>query len=102
MTRKLTLSLAATTGAIALTLAGTGCEKLKSRDQLNKGILSYKSARYGEAVEHFKSAVQLDPTSENARLYLATAYMTQWIPGADSPDNLKMAEAAKAEFTRVL
>jgi hypothetical protein len=45
-----------------LLLFTTGCNKLKSRDRLNKGIQSYKSARYADAVEFFKEAVQLDPT----------------------------------------
>jgi tetratricopeptide (TPR) repeat protein len=53
-------------------------------------------------VEHFKQAVELDPTFHTARLYLATAYMSQWIPGADSPENHQMAKAAKENFAKVL
>ena len=44
-------------------LLSTGCEKLKARDHLNKGVQAFKSAKYTQAVEHFKEAVQLDPTS---------------------------------------
>jgi len=87
-------------GAIAL--LGTSCEKLKARDQLNKGVQAFKNAKYPEAVENFKTAVELDPTFATARLYLATAYMQQYIPGADSPDNMKMAGAAKEQFEKVL
>ena len=83
-------------------LSAVGCEKLRARDQLNKGVQSYKNARYEEAIEHFKNAVQLDPSLLNAKLYLATAYMQQYIPGADSPDNNKFAEEAIAEFKGVL
>ena len=61
-----------------------GCTKLRARDQLNKGVQSYKNARYEEAIEHFKNAVALDPSLVNARLYLATAYAQQYIPGADT------------------
>lgn len=85
-----------------LVLAGTGCDKLKSRDQLNRGVQAYRSAKYAEAVEFFKTAVNLDPTNLNGRLYLATAYMTQYIPGAESPENLQLAKQAKEEFMRVL
>jgi tetratricopeptide (TPR) repeat protein len=46
--------------------------------------------------------VQLDPSFSTARLYLATAYMNQYIPGADSPENNQMAQAALEEFLRVL
>lgn len=85
-----------------LVLVGTGCDKLKSRDQLNKGVQAYKNAKYAEAIDNFKSAIALDPGNPNARLYLATAYMTQWIPGADSPENKQLAEQAKKEFSEVL
>jgi tetratricopeptide (TPR) repeat protein len=83
-------------------LSTTGCNKLKSRDRINKGIQSYKGARYSDAVEFFKEAVDLDPTNVNGRLYLATAYMSQYIPGADSPDNMQLAKQAKEEFIKVL
>ena len=63
-----------------LLLFTTGCNKLKSRDRINKGIQSYKGAKYADAVEFFKEAVELDPTNVNGRLYLATAYMSQYIP----------------------
>ena len=83
-------------------LAGTGCDKLRSRDQLNRGVQAYRSAKYADAVEFFKTAVNLDPNNLNGRLYLATAYMTQYIPGAESPENLQLAKQAKEEFLKVL
>lgn len=90
-------------GAVAtLTLLSTGCEKLKARDNLNKGVQAFKGAKYNNAVEHFKEAVRLDPEFPTARLYLATAYMSQYIPGADSPENLQNAKAAEQEFLKVL
>jgi tetratricopeptide (TPR) repeat protein len=89
-------------GVAALALLGTSCQKLQSRDQLNKGTQAFKNAQYAEAVEHFKTAVELDPTFPVARLYLATAYMQQYIPGAESPENDKMAKAAYENFTKVL
>lgn len=86
----------------ALTLLGTGCDKLKSRDNLNKGVAAYKNAKYSDAVSYFQQAVDLDPTNPNAGVYLATAYMMQWIPGASSPENLQFAAKAKEEFNKVL
>jgi hypothetical protein len=85
-----------------LLLLGTGCDKLRSRDRINRGIQAYKGAKYADAVELFKDAVALDPTSVNGRLYLATAYMSQYIPGAESPENLQLAKQAKEEFGKVL
>lgn len=101
MNRKVT-SLVAALVLVLLAVAGTGCEKLKARDQLNKGVQAFRNASYPEAVEHFKQAVELDPTFPTARLYLATAYMMQYIPGAESEENLRMAKAAHDHFLQVL
>jgi len=95
---KLTLTLA----VAALAALGTGCNKLQSRDHLNKGVQAFTAAQYPEAVEHFKTAVELDPNFPTARLYLATAYMQQYIPGAESPENMKMATEAYNQFQKVL
>lgn len=89
--------------AVLLALLSTvGCNKLRARDQLNKGVQAYKNAKYDDAIDHFQKAVALDPTLVNAKLYLATAYMGQYIPGADSPDNNRYAEQAIATFKEVL
>ncbi len=80
----------------------TGCSKLKARDQLNKGVQSYKNAKYEQAIEHFKNAVNLDPQLINARLYLATAYAQQYIPGIDTPENNRFGEQAIQEYENVL
>ncbi len=87
---------------VAVTLVAAGCQKLQARDQLNKGVQSYKNARYEEAISHFKRAVELDPKLINARLYLATAYAQQYIPGADTEDNNRMANSAIDEYKNVL
>jgi tetratricopeptide (TPR) repeat protein len=97
-----TSTLSAAVLAIAVMLAGTGCSYLKARDHVNKGIASYSAAKYTDAVEHFKQAMVLDPDWPMPRLYLATAYMIQWIPGAESPENTEFAERAKSEFLKVL
>lgn len=93
----LTLALVA-----GLAIASTGCAKLKSRDQMNQGVQAYRDAHYAEAVDHFKQAVQLDPTNKNALEYLATSYFTQWVPGAESANNKKNLEMAQQTFQEVL
>jgi len=91
--------LAAATLAI---LSSLGCDKLRARDQLNKGVTAYKNAKYEEAIDHFQQSVALDPHLINAKMYLATADAQQYIPGADTPDNNKMAEQAIEQYKRVL
>src|SRR5258708_17295584 len=99
--RKATLA-GATLLAAVLVLLGTGCNKLKSRDDLNKGVSAYRNAKYNDAVNLFNEAAELDPTNLNARTYLAIAYMMQWIPGAESPENLQFVAKARDEFGKVL
>src|SRR5436853_7179554 len=89
-------------GVAAVARLAAGCQTLKSRDQRSKGVHAFKNAQYAEAVESFKTAVELDPNFPTARLYLATAYMQQYIPGAESPENNRMAAAAHDEFMKVL
>ncbi len=98
--KQFTIALAA--AVAALLVGATGCTQLKARDHLNQGVRAFKSAKYAEAVEHFKTATDLDPTFPTARLYLASAYMSQYIPGAESPENLDMAKNAYNEFSKVL
>lgn len=93
----LTLALVA-----GLAIGSTGCAKLKSRDQMNQGVQAYRDAHYAEAVDHFKQAVQLDPSNKNALEYLATSYFTQWVPGAESANNKKNLEMAQQTFQEVL
>ncbi|MDE3179146.1 MAG: tetratricopeptide repeat protein [Acidobacteriota bacterium] len=91
-------------GAAALIIVAlcTGCNKLKARDQLNKGVLSYRNAQYAQAVDHFQQAVTLDPSLVNARLYLATALAMQYVPGGATPENLKVAGEAIKAYENVL
>src|SRR6202044_2374302 len=93
------LTLAA---AMLALFSSVGCSKLRARDQLNKGVTAYKNAKYEEAIDHFQQSVALDPTLINAKMYLATAFAQQYIPGADTPDNNKMAEQAIEQYKQVL
>ena len=86
----------------AAVAAGAGCDRLRARDKLNKGVNAYKNAQFDEAIEDFKAAKQYDPSLTNAQLYLATAYASQYIPGAPSDENVKNGEQALAEFKNIL
>jgi tetratricopeptide (TPR) repeat protein len=89
--------------ALLLLVAGvSGCNKLKARDDLNKGVAAFKNGQYDTAIEFFKQAKELDPGLMNARLYLATAYASQYIPGAPSDQNTRLGNQAVSEFKEVL
>src|SRR5271167_2228805 len=87
---------------VLASLGAAGCDKLKARDLLNKGVAAYKNAQFDVAIEDFKQAKELDPTLTNAQLYLAAAYSNQYIPGAPSPENIRAGESAIAEYKTIL
>jgi len=92
-----------TLAAVALALfSSVGCDNLRARDQLNKGVKAYKDNHYEQAINNFQEAVRLDPALINARMYLATAYVSQYIPGIDSPENLRTAQQAIDEYQKVI
>ncbi len=94
-----TLSLAT---ILIFVFGASGCGKLRARDLLNKGVAAFKNAQFDAAVEDFKQAKELDPSLTNARLYLATAYASQYIPGAPSEENINHGKEAVAEYQGVL
>lgn len=100
MRKFLSVSLAAALAGLALTAAG--CKKLEARDQLNRGVSAFKAAQFNEAIGHFQQAIQLDPTLTNAKLYLATAYQSQFVPGSPAPDNMALANDALNEYKTIL
>jgi tetratricopeptide (TPR) repeat protein len=88
--------------ALLCLLTFVGCAKLKARDELNKGVRSFKDAKYESAVDHFKNAVQLDPELQNAHLYLAAAYASQYVPGGESDENKRIGQEAIQAYESVL
>jgi tetratricopeptide (TPR) repeat protein len=100
---KLTARIPVTAALLSLLLlTATGCNKLKARDQLTKGVQAFKNARYEEAVNHFQNSIALDPNYEDAKLYLATAYSYHVVPNLDDPANLAIAQKAMDGFNAVL
>ena len=86
----------------AAVAAGAGCDKLRARDKLNKGVQAYRNAQFDIAIEDFKQAKELDPSLTNAQLYLATAYASQYVPGAPSQENINNGNQAVSEFKNIL
>ena len=87
---------------VAMMVSLTGCDRLKARDQLNKGVEAFKAGKYEEAITHFQSAERLDPKLPTAKAFLATALAQNVVPGLTTPDNLKTAQQAIDTFQEVL
>jgi tetratricopeptide (TPR) repeat protein len=100
--KKIARRVAALAALLVLIVAASGCNKLKARDLLNKGVTAFKNGQSDAAIEDFKEAKEADPDLLNARLYLATAYASLYIPGAPSQENMARGNQAIAEFKEVL
>jgi tetratricopeptide (TPR) repeat protein len=81
----------------------TGADpKEQARIELNRGVEQFKRGEYDAAANSFARAKQLDPQLLNARLYLATTYASQYVPGAPSEENLQNGKKSIEEFRGVL
>lgn len=88
---------------VLLVFATAGCDKLKARDNLNKGIKAFKDGKFDAAAQYFDTARHQDPELTNAELYLATTYAQQFDPNSPATgDNEKHANDAIATFQAVL
>jgi tetratricopeptide (TPR) repeat protein len=87
------------------TIPALGCgfiNKLRSRDALNKGVKAFTEQKFDDAAKFFEQAIEMDPTFDVARMYLATSYTSQFIPGSPEPRSLEMANKAIATFKDVV
>ena len=73
-----------------------------ARVKLNEGVQAYKEGDFDEAIADFKQAAQLDHSLTDARLYLATAYASQYVPGAISDENMDYGNEELQEYRSVL
>lgn len=77
-------------------------DQRQARTALNQGVNAFKNGQYDEAIAAFQRAKLMDPRLMNARLYLATAYAAQYIPGAPSETNREFGLKSVEEFRGVL
>jgi tetratricopeptide (TPR) repeat protein len=100
---RLTARIPVTAGLLTLLLlSATGCKRLESNDQLNKGVADFKNAKFESATNHFQKAVNIDPDNPNALIFLGTSYSSQLIPNDTSPEQKALAQKALDTFNQVL
>jgi tetratricopeptide (TPR) repeat protein len=84
-------------------LSGCGfMKKLRARDNLNKGVKAFTEMKYDAAAQFFQKAVDMDPEFEDAQMYLATAYTSQFVPGSADPRSEEMAQKGIETFKKVV
>jgi tetratricopeptide (TPR) repeat protein len=88
--------------SVAMLVPLTGCDQLKARMELNKGVAAFKAGKPEQAITHFQDAVKYDPKLPVAKEYLATALSQNVVAGLNSPENLKTANQAIDAFKQVI
>src|SRR5271166_3949377 len=88
------------TGLLLLSFVAANGQSYDS--EVQSGVAAYRNSDYEQAIQHFRKATELDPGQSAAHLYLATCYVNQYIPGVESPDNLRAADQAIAQYQAVL
>jgi len=84
-------------------LSGCGfIQKLNARNYLNKGVKAFNDQKHDAAAQFFQKSLEMDPEFEIARMYLATAYMSQFVPDSSDPRSEQMANKAIETFKQIV
>nr|MDQ3744478.1 energy transducer TonB [Acidobacteriota bacterium] len=73
-----------------------------ARAELNAGAREYRDGNFAAAEEHFRRALELDPTHKNTPLFIARAIQQQFKPGDTTPENVATGERAVAAYREIL
>ena len=87
--------------ALAILVVSTsGCglvNRIRAKNQLNEAARAYHDGHFEEAEQYSRRALDLDPDSKTAPLFIARTIHAQYKPGVQAPENLaKATEAIKA------
>ncbi len=94
--------------AIALAVlvyTASGCavvNRIRAKNELNEAARTYREANYIEAEHHSRKALELDPDSKAAPLFIARTIHAQYRPGVVAPDNIAKAREAIEAYRQIL
>jgi tetratricopeptide (TPR) repeat protein len=72
----------------------TGCNKIKSKQEIKKGNEFLKAAQYLPALSSYQEALRLDPGETKLNKHIGIAYMGLYQPGSKHPKDLEYASKA--------
>lgn len=95
---------------IALTLAvlvlfTSGCgliNRIRAKNELNEAARAFRESQFEEAEQRSRRALELDPNSKTAPLFIARTIHAQYRPGVSSPQNVAKANEAIEAYKRIL
>ena len=89
---------------VALVATTSGCgyiNSLRAKNELNKVAQNYKEKKFAEAERHAKRALELDPSNENAPIFIARTIHAQYRKGVDTPENIAKANEAIEAYKQI-
>jgi len=69
---------------------------------LNEAAAAYRKGNFAEAQAHSEKALQLDPESRTAMMFVARTIHAQYKPGDYAPENVAKAREAIIAYQRIL
>src|SRR6185369_2639277 len=86
---------AAMAAVLLLAASGlTGCNKIKSKQEIKRGNEFLKAAQYQSALAAYEEALRLDPSEKKLHKHIGIAYMGMYQPGSKHPKDLEFAQKA--------
>ena len=88
-----------------LVVMTSGCSlvnRVRAKNELNEAAREYHEGHFVEAEQHSRRALELDPNSKTAPLFIARTIHAQYRPGVQAPENLAKAQEAIQAYQRIL
>ena len=88
-----------------LVVSTSGCSlvnRIRAKNQLNEAARAYHDGHFEEAEQYSRRALELDPNSKTAPLFIARTIHAQYKPGVQAPENLAKANDAIQAYQLVL
>jgi tetratricopeptide (TPR) repeat protein len=82
---------AAVTALLFLTVAISGCNKLKAKQEIKKGNEFARAQQYQTALASYQEALRLDPHEKRLHKSIGYAYMGMYQPGSKHAKDLEIA-----------
>src|SRR6187200_3190480 len=80
-----------------LVISTSGCSlvnRIRAKNQVNEAARAYHDGHFEEADQYSRRALELDPDSKTAPLFIARTIHAQYKPGVQAPENIAKATEA--------
>jgi tetratricopeptide (TPR) repeat protein len=88
---------------LVVTTSGCGLiNRVRAKNQLNEAARAYHEGHFEEAEQYSRRALELDPDSKSAPLFIARTIHAQYRPGVQAPENIAKANQAIEAYQQIL